>query len=343
MSVLHLLGSPGEGGAETYFMSLLEALGEAGVSQAAGIHQNAGREAGLRRLGIPTEVYPFARPIDLRTPGMIRRFATRLRAPLLLPWMSRAGSLAPSGPWKRVARIGGYYHLKYYRNMDHLVVNTEEIGDFLVGNGWPRERLSYIPNFAVADPHPPLDRATLDTPEGVPLLLAMGRLHSDKAHDITLKALARLPDAWLWIAGSGPLEQPLKRLAADLGVAERVRFLGWRTDAGALYRAADICLFPSRIEPLGNVVIQAWAHGTPIVVAASKGPAALVHDKVDGLVVPIDDAEALAAAAASLIADASLRQALSRHGALELERSYAKAHVVEAWKALFARFGADGS
>ena len=53
----------------------------------------------------------------------------------------------------------------------------------------------------------PVDRATLDTPESAPLLLSMGRLHANKAHDISIRALADLPDAYLWIAGSGPLER----------------------------------------------------------------------------------------------------------------------------------------
>ena len=88
----------------------------------------------------------------------------------------------------------------------------------------------------------------------------------------------------------------LEKAAGALGVADRVRFLGWRADPSALYRAADVCVFPSRYEPLGNVVIQAWAHGLPVVAAASQGPAALIEDGADGLLVPIDDADALAAA-----------------------------------------------
>src|SRR5690606_28632923 len=139
------------------------------------------------------------------------------------------------------------------------------------------------------------------TPEDAPLLLTLGRLHPSKAQDVALAALARLPGAFLWIAGAGPLEAALKAQAHALGVHERVRFLGWRDDPSALYAAADICLFPSRYEPLGNVVIQAWAHGLPVIAAASQGPAALIAEGEDGLLVPIDDADALAAATRRLI------------------------------------------
>jgi glycosyltransferase involved in cell wall biosynthesis len=124
----------------------------------------------------------------------------------------------------------------------------------------------------------------------------MGRLHDAKAHDVTLNALARVSDAVLWIAGTGPLEGDLRQLAHDLGVAERVRWLGWRSDAGALYRAADLVVFPSRFEPLGNVVIQAWAYGKPVIAAEAAGPKALIRDGDDGLLVPINDDVALAEA-----------------------------------------------
>jgi glycosyltransferase involved in cell wall biosynthesis len=168
----------------------------------------------------------------------------------------------------------------------------------------------------------------------------MGRLHEAKAHDVSLQALAALPDAYLWIAGSGPEGARLKAMAAALGVAPRVRFLGWRTDASALYRAADLCLFPSRYEPLGNVVIQAWAHGLPVVAAASKGPAALIADGENGLLVPIDDPEALAAGVRRLMDDPALRKRLALSGAARVESAFSKAAVVAQWRELFADFGA---
>ena len=167
----------------------------------------------------------------------------------------------------------------------------------------------------------------------------MGRLHKVKAHDVSLKALALLPEAYLWIAGSGPLEHELKALAQRLGVAERVRFLGWREDAAALYRAADVCLFPSRYEPLGNTVIQAWAHGAPIVAAASQGPGVLITDEEDGLLTPIDDVQALAAAARRVIEDRALAQRLSQAGLARVAGEFARAPVVARWREVFHGFG----
>ncbi len=341
MSVLHLLGTAGEGGAETYFVDLVKALKRAGLAEAAAIRGNANREARLTRAGVPVKVLRFGGPIDILTKPAAAGFAALNRTRVALAWMNRAARHTPRGPWARIGRLGGYYSLKYYKGFDHLVANTEDIAEWIVGQGWPAGQVSCIPNFATAPPEGhAVDRATLATPAGVPLLLAMGRLHENKAHDVSLHALTQLPEAWLWIAGVGPLEAKLKGMAQALGVADRVRFLGWRTDASALYRAADVCVFPSRFEPLGNVVIQAWAHGLPVIAAESQGPKALIRDGDDGLLVPIDDAGALAAGVRRLLGDAALRARLASAGARRVEAEFSEAAVVNQWKALFADFGA---
>lgn len=341
MSVLHLLGTSGDGGAETYFVDLVTALKRAGVTEAAAIRRHAGREAALKAAGVPTKVLPFGGPIDILTRTAAAGYGRVQGAKLMLAWMSRAARHTPKGPWARIARLGGYYNLKYYAGFDELVANTEDIAEWIVSQGWPAGRVRYIPNFAAAPPAAePVDRASLDTPRDAPLLLGMGRLHENKAHDISLQALAQLPEAYLWIAGAGPLETKLKSLAEALGVARRVRFLGWRTDPSALYRAADVCVFPSRHEPLGNVVIQAWAHGLPVVAAESQGPKALIRPGKDGLLFPIDDAGALAEAARSLLAAPRTRASFAAEGLKRVAAEFSEAAVVGQWKTLFSDHGA---
>jgi len=335
MTLLHLMGSAIDGGAETYFLALTEAFQRAGIAQAVALRPHPAREAALRAMGIPFETMPFAR-FDLSTRRAVGRQAAAVGATVLLAWMSRAASRMPAGPWRRIGRHGGYYNLRFYRGCDLLVANTLDIERSIIARGWPAERVRTIRNFAATDALPALPRDSFDTPPGVPLALSMGRLHPDKAHDITLRALARLPGLWLWLAGSGPEEAALKRLATELGVADRVRFLGWRGDAGALYRAADLCLFPSRVEPLGNVVIQCWAYGLPIVTARSIGPAALVRDGEDGLIVAVEDATALAAAAARLLAEPGLAGRLRAAGLARAAAEFGEAAVVAAWREALA-------
>jgi glycosyltransferase involved in cell wall biosynthesis len=303
------------------------------------VRPHAGRVQRLKATGLPVLEAGFGGPLDLLTARRIKAFAREQEAGALVAWMNRAARHSPKGPWGRIGRLGGYYGLKYYRGFDHLVANTQDIERWIVRRGWPAGKVSYIPNFAEAGEGAPVDRASLDTPEEAPLLLAMGRLHTSKAHDISIRALAELPQTYLWIAGSGPLEAELKALAAQEGVADRVRFLGWRDDASSLYRSADACLFPSRFEPLGNVIIQAWAHGLPVISAMSDGPAALIRPEQVGILTPINDVRALALAARRLILDPGLRRRLAEAGAARVRDEFSAGRVVAQWRELLEPYG----
>lgn len=339
MSLIHTLGSAQNGGAEAYFLSLVAAFKRAGIEQYHAIRQHWGRIEALAKMGLGGDVLPFAKPFDFLTSRRIAEMARMMNARIILAWMNRAASLTPAGAWKRIGRLGGYYKLKNYRGFDALVGNTQDIADWVVRQGWPRERVHYIPNFAAAEAGEKLDRAALGTPADAPLLLGMGRLHASKAHEVSLRALQRLPDAYLWIAGDGPEGDALRAEAERLGVSDRVRFLGWRDDAAALYRSADVVVFPSRFEPLGNVVIQAWAHGVPIVAARSAGPGVLIRDGQDGFLIEIDDSEALAAKTRALLGDASIGASFIAAGARRVETEFSEGAVVAQWQALFDRLG----
>jgi glycosyltransferase involved in cell wall biosynthesis len=251
--------------------------------------------------------------------------------------MSRATQLCPRGDFVHVARLGGYYDLKYYRRCDHLIGNTRDIVTYLVRAGWPEDRAHYLPNFVPEMTAPAIDRASLKTPGAAPLALALGRLHENKGFDVLLEAVARAPGLFLWLAGEGPLRAALEAQAARLEIASRVRFLGWREDAGALLAAADMLVCPSRHEPLGNVVIEAWAAGRPVVAAASAGPAALIRDGETGLLVPLEDADALAQAMTRLAQDGTLRSQLAAAGRAAHAAEYSEATVVAQYRRFFER------
>ena len=339
MSLAHTLGSAVNGGAEAYFVSLVGAFARAEITQHAAIRTHAGREAALAAFGVPTRVLPFGKTFDFTTTPAIAAMAREADARIILAWMNRAAAATPRGPWKRVGRLGGYYKLKNYREYDALVGNTQDIVDWMVREGWPKERAHYIPNFAAPGVGERIERGALETPNDAPLLLGMGRLHQSKAHDVSLRALQQLPDAYLWIAGDGPDDAALKAQAQALGVANRVRFLGWRDDAPALYRTADVVVFPSRFEPLGNVVIQSWAHGVPVIAARAAGPSALIHDGEDGFLIEIDDSEALAAKTRMLLTDKALSAQLAANGARRVETEFSEAAIVAQWRALFDKLG----
>jgi glycosyltransferase involved in cell wall biosynthesis len=165
----------------------------------------------------------------------------------------------------------------------------------------PAERVFYIPNFADETPVEALPRNSFDTLEDKPLILAAGRLHENKGFDILLKALKQVPEATLWLAGSGPEEKALKQQCSELGLDKRVRFLGWRNDVTTLMKTADLFVCPSRHEGLGSIVMESWAHECPIIATNSQGPGELIDSGETGIITPVDQAEPLARAIRELL------------------------------------------
>jgi glycosyltransferase involved in cell wall biosynthesis len=141
------------------------------------------------------------------------------------------------------------------------------------------------------------------------------------------------------------LRPQLEALAARLGVSDRVRFLGWREDTPFLLGSADLLVCPSIHEPLGNVVIEAWSAGLPVVATASDGPAGLIEDGVNGLLVPLPDRPgggppALARALERLCADRALRTRLGQAGRCAYEAAFTEEAVVAQYRQFFDRIAA---
>lgn len=331
-----IAGAP-RGGAENFFLRLVTALQRAGERQRVLIRRDAIRAQRLREAGVAVAEAEFGGAFDLTTRLAFRREIAAWRPEIVLTWMSRATRLCPRGDFVHVARLGGYYDLKYYRRCDHLIGNTCAIVDYAVAQGWPRERIHYLPNF-VAD----LGVAAPPKSAERPLALALGRLHPNKGFDLLLEALAATREVDLWIAGDGPLRPQLERLAGRLGVAGRVRFLGWREDVPGLLASADFLVCPSVHEPLGNVVIEAWSAGLPVIATASDGPAGLIADGESGILVPLPGAQgggpqALARAIERLCRDAALRARLARAGRRAYEAEFTEPIVVAGYRNFFDR------
>ena len=142
--------------------------------------------------------------------------------------------------------------------------------------------------------------------------------------------------------GSGDLNaqayaRELESLSHKLGVAGRVRFLGWRTDMADLMATADMLVCPSRIEPLGNVVIEAWARNLPVVAAAADGPAWLIEDGTDGLLAPVEDSDLLGEAINRVATDPGLPPRLVAAGRKKFEADFTESAVVAQFLDLFER------
>lgn len=322
------------GGAEAFYERLTVALHAAGEEVLPVIRADPGRAARLAVHGVTPVQLGFGSPLDLPTRLRLRARLHAFAPAVVVAWMNRAASFTPRGPWTLVGRLGGYYDLKYYRHCDHLVGNTRDLVEWIVGQGWPLERAHYLPNFV--DDMGGMLPADLDLPPGAlpgaPRLLGLGRLHRNKGFDILLRALPGLPGAVLTLAGEGPERAALARLARELGVMDRVQFLGWRQDSGALLAACDVFVCSSRHEPLGNVVLEGWSAGRPVVAVAAQGPSELIRDGETGVLVPPESPAALAAAIGALLENPERRAALGEAGRAAYLAAFAEGPVLARWQ-----------
>ncbi|MBS7791573.1 glycosyltransferase [Roseococcus sp. SDR] len=316
-----MAGAP-QGGAEAFYERLTLALHRAGEEVLPVIRRDAGRAQRLAEAR-PVELR-FGGALDILTPMRLNRILTDWRPRVAMAWMNRAAGMTPRGEWTLVGRLGGYYDLKYYRHCDHLVGNTRDLRRWIISQGWPEERVHFLPNFAS-------DFAGVAPAPGLQLL-AMGRLHANKGFDTLIRALALVPGAHLSIAGEGPERAALEALARECGVADRLSLLGWREDTGGLLAGCDLFLCPSRHEPLGNVVLEAWSAARPVIAAAAQGPSELIQDGETGLLVPVDAPEALAQAIRALLAEPERAARLAAMGRAAFERDFAEATVLAQWR-----------
>ena len=335
--LLQAMAGASHGGAEAFFERLAIALDRAGEEQKIVIRHNRERALRLRAAGLePIELF-FGGAFDMVTTPRFKQIIEEFKPRIVLTWMNRATRLCPPGAFVHVARLGGYYNLRYYRACDHLIGNTRTLVAWLIAQGWPESRVHYLPNFAGRAAARPVARRSLETPDDVPLALALGRLHPNKGFDVLLEAIAQTKRVHLWLAGVGVLSHALQHRAVTLGIADRVRFLGWREDVAALLAACDMLVCSSRIEPLGNTILEAWAARKPVIATASSGPAELITTGESGLLVPVDDAQALAIALECVAGDSTLATYLAAGGHNRFEAEFSEAKVVAAYRDFFAK------
>ena len=164
------------------------------------------------------------------------------------------------------------------------------------------------------------------------------RLSPWKGQHILIEALPKLPNVEAWVVGEALFGEDdyaagLRRRAEELGVADRVRFLGFRADIAPLMKRCDVVVHTSTSpEPFGRVIVEGMLAGRPVVAADAGGAQELIEDRVTGRLTPPGDAGALGDAIRSLLADPGATRALADRGAAEARRHFSLDAVLPQWE-----------
>jgi len=346
----HIVGGKAVGGAELFFVRLVNALAMRGYPTSAITVEHGGVSSRLRPEVVQTHVAMRA-VWDFQSRWQIRRALRKQPPDIVQTYMGRATrltSLPPNRQPIHLARLGGYYDLHGFQHAHAWIAASPGIRNHLIKNGFPVNRVFHISNFV--PPYQPSATADLQQlrrqfaiPAEALIVTAVGRLHPVKGFDDLLSAFASVPSTidarpvYLIVVGDGPLASQLQHYARQLGIDRRVCWPGWRDDAGRFQELADLCVFTSREEGLGNVILETWARAKALISTRAQGPTDTITDRKDGWLTPLNDPKSLAAAIELLLRDEALRLELATNGCRALATRHNETTIVDAYLELYRK------
>ena len=353
LKIVHLIGQLRRGGAEKQLFQLATGLQDRGWQQTIISFDRGGIwKEPLEERGLPVEEIS-RHPLKPWRLWQLWRFVRRERPDVVLSWSTH---LAVYARWVRgVGRLRRMVNVREDLTVDtnsgqtsayiERLRSTLQQADFVVSNSeWGLEALRRVgvalPRTAVIrNIVPPTGRATPAMATEVPRIVAVGKLNLLKAQHVLLQALGTLAAEKrkfeLLMAGDGPERARLCELAKQLGLADRVRFLGDVDDMPRLLATAHLLVHPSKSEGLSNAILEGMAEGLPVVASAVGGNPEIVADGVSGLLVPPERPDLLAAAIRRLLDDPSLRGRFGAEGLQWVRCQCSQARVVGQYENAF--------
>ncbi|WP_230425604.1 glycosyltransferase family 4 protein [Spartinivicinus ruber] len=277
----------------------------------------------------------------IHTPGSVTRYASLLTG---LPWScsAHAKDIWTTPQWELTEKLNELTWLATctganQQYLQSLAANPEKV--ILVYHGLDFNRFKAASRSEISDRSVP-EKAVRSTKSVVVQLISVGRAVAKKGYDVLLQALAQLPTELNWHfvhIGGGPLLSSLQTQATQLGIADKVEWLGAKPQEEVLaqYRQADIFVLASKItddgdrDGLPNVLMEAQSQGLSCIASNISGIPELIIDQQTGLLVPQEDASALANAIAKLITDDTLRHRLAEAGKQRVTTEFSLATNIE--------------
>lgn len=342
-AVMHLIDTGGPGGAETVFSQLAVALGHGQLRPLAVVPREHWLSGRLRSLGLDPIIlnargslnFSYLRAlVRLAREQQVRLVHTHLLGSAvygaLLGLIIRVPVISVfHGPTdlRNVGRFAGIKRWLLKHGCSRVVAVSSSTQEALLQFGVPARAITLIQNGVDTEAYVPGTandvRSELGLAANDLLVLAVGNIRAPKAYDVLLKAAAivrtRVPNAHFAVVGEGDEQKfaPLLELQQSLNLRSHFHFLGFRKSTAALFQNADVFVSSSRTEGLSLSFLESMATGRTIVATRSGGPQEALTDEQSGLLVPIEDPAALAAALIKALESPELR---ARMGAAARER-----------------------
>lgn len=350
LSIVQVISQARFSGAEHVCLNLCVELQRRGHTVTLLCKDVGGYAEEARRRGLDVRTPSISGKLNLAAPVIIGAIARRVRADIIHSHLSTAnlwGSLA--GRLFGIPAIGHIHALNtylYYRLNRINLTCSEGVRQAMLAHGADAVRTRVVYN-GIAEERlhgltPPDEmRAALGIAPEAQVVVCVAHLTPRKGQIHLLHALARLrahwPDLHCLLVGVGNLRDALQRDAAELGIADRVQFLGYRRDAVSILQCADVVALPSVAkEGLGLALIEGALLGKPALGSAAPGIDEVIVDGETGLLVPPGDDAGLARALETLLGDAPLRQRMGEQGRARAARMFTVEAMTDGCEAAYA-------
>ena len=230
-----------------------------------------------------------------------------------------------------IQRYWGILRLRFYRYATYLVIQTESVRQ------WAQQVTNPYQIVTIPNPAPAIPKTEGITPNNQ--IVTMGRLAHQKGHDLLIKSFAKIaneyPDWQLVIIGEGEKCADLEQIIQDNNLGDSIQLVGRIENPFPILQQAKVFVLPSRWEGFPNALLEAMACGVPVIsFDCPSGPSDIIRHEVDGLLVPPEDIEALAAAMQRLMDNEDERQKFGER-ALEVTERFSIEKIMAQWEALF--------
>ncbi|OMC73880.1 hypothetical protein BK125_22950 [Paenibacillus odorifer] len=222
-----------------------------------------------------------------------------------------------------------------------ITINKEDYS--IAKKSFKAKKIEYVPGIGVDTskviPYLEKDKkkSELKITKDTIIILSVGELSKRKNHEVIIKALAKIKHLNIsyLICGYGDLDVYLKKLSNDLGVYDKVEFLGFRKDIAEICLAADLFVFPSKQEGLPVAMMEAMLAGLPVVCSKIRGNTDLIEDGRNGYLVEVDDIDGYKDCMNKLIGNDELRREMGLHNSIDIAK-YDKEVVNKKMKKIYS-------